>query len=94
MSEVRQTKLANGRTIAHKEVVFNHTITTFSLRERIRILFGKKVFVNSDIFTFNDEVQVVASQSTSYVEPFRKKSRGGFGEVMSQIAQTPKTFAE
>lgn len=80
------TTIVNGKLITHKDVIFHTTTTVFSFIDRIRILFGKKVYIQSDLYTMNDEAKVVGSCATTRVERiFPTKRNVGRGlELNSQ----------
>ena len=59
--------LQDGRTIEHLDVIHNRTYTSFSFRDKIKILFGAKVTIDSEIFTMNERVDVSGSQSRASV---------------------------
>lgn len=41
-----ETKIINGREITYKDVIHHDTTTVFDFKDRIKILFGKKVTIS------------------------------------------------
>jgi len=73
-----QTKTIDGRTFDHKDVIHNHVTTYFSFVDRLKILFGKPVYSHSEIYTMDDEVNIVFSTTKTRVSDwFPKKNIGG-----------------
>lgn len=69
-------KTVNGREIEYLDVIHHNSITSFSFYDRIKILFGKKLHVQSQIYTDHEYCKVLGSDSKTFVEPFftrRKK---------------------
>jgi hypothetical protein len=77
------TTLVNDRVVTHKDVIYHTTTTTFRFIDRIRILFGKRVIIQSDIFTMNDEAKVVATKATTHVEKVFRRKLKGYGVIQT-----------
>lgn len=59
-------KEVNGRWIEYNDVIHHTTDTRFSFWDRIKILLGKTVYINSEIYC-KEEVSVVASEANTHV---------------------------
>lgn len=62
-----------------QETVFHNTVTRFGFWGRIKILFGRKLVINSEIKVSCDnlipEIKVVSSKSESHIKPFFSKCK-------------------
>lgn len=85
MGTPEKTKMVQGRQIVYKDVVHSNITVKFGCMDRIRILFGRKVYVESTVYTAHDECLVVGSESKAWAEPIFIKKEGG----MSEIAPPP-----
>jgi hypothetical protein len=65
-----------NRTIQYEDVVLHTTITQLGFVDRLKILFGARIYINSEIFT-GEVVNVKGSKATTIVEKlFKSKSKG------------------
>jgi len=62
------TKTINNTEINYLDVVHHTTTTRFSLWDRIKILFGEKVIVESKLYTA-EECNIVATEIKTRVAP-------------------------
>jgi len=69
----KKRSVVNNDIVEHLDVIISTTTTTFSWRDRVRILFGKKLTTTTNIYTMHDHCQVVASEAKTVVEPIRKR---------------------
>lgn len=78
-SNMKTNKIIIGnKEIEYLDVVYHCTTTRFSFWDRIKILLGKPVIVDSEIYTLNEEVVILGSQSKSYVPVLIPKKQKGF----------------
>lgn len=70
--------LVNGIEIYHQDIIFHTTITKLSFMDTIRVLFGKKIHVKSRIFTDNENIIIVGSDITEFVENIIPKKEKGW----------------
>ncbi len=75
-----ETKTINGRVITYSDVIHHDTHTVFGFMDRVRILFGKKATISSELYT-KEEVNVLACEVKSYCQPIFKKRRKVFVSV-------------
>lgn len=69
-------KTIKGREIEYLDVIHHTTYTKFNFWDRIKILLGKEVITNSEIYTQN-ECKIVGSEAKSSISPLIvKKSKG------------------
>ncbi len=74
----------NGRMVTHKDVIHHTTTTVFGFFDRIKILFGRKVFITSQIYTMNDTCEVICSKAHTVVEKIFKNKSTGQGLMQSE----------
>ncbi len=68
----------NGRTIEYLDVVHHRTVTKFGFWDRIKILFGKEVITNSELYTDHEHCIVLGSTAKTHIPPMIiRKSKGG-----------------
>jgi hypothetical protein len=73
----KRTKTINGREIEYLDVVHHTTRTKFKMWDRIKILLGKEVVTESELFTQHEHCLVVGSEAKSYViRLIPRKSKG------------------
>jgi len=65
--------LVNGKEIEYLAVI-HHTLTiSFGFWDKVRILFGKKAIIHSQIYTMNQESLVVGCEADANIEPIIKR---------------------
>ncbi len=57
------------------DIIIHETRTKFSLKDKIRVLFGSVVTVRSEIYTKHEECLVTGSSSKTYVDRIFPKKR-------------------
>lgn len=62
-----QKKTINGREFEYGDVVIHTTYTRFSFWDRIKILFGKQVTIQSEIYCQEPIVSVMGSEARTSV---------------------------
>lgn len=82
-------KILKGRLIEYGDVVIHNTMTRFSFWDRIRILFGKTVHIQSDIYCKEDVVSVMGAEARTSVERFIKRKQKGGMECLSSVSPAP-----
>lgn len=76
----KQKVTIEGKEIEHQDVIHHNTITSLSFKDRLRVLFGKKIHVESRIYTDHEYCLVLGSDSKTYVEKiYQRKPKGGYG---------------
>jgi hypothetical protein len=73
----------------YQDVIHHNTTSQFLFADRIRILFGAKVYINSKLFCNNEYVHVVGSEADTFVARLFPKKRNGGEEI---IMSSPSTF--
>ncbi len=58
--------------------IYNKTTTSFSFSDRIKILFGKKLIIDTTIKCDVDDINVLDTKSHTHIEPFIKRK----GEIL------------
>lgn len=77
----REKTFYRGRE--YQDVIHHSTNTVFSFMDRIKILFGKRVYIESEIYCNNEMVNVVGSEAKTFVSRwFVPKRSKGQGELM------------
>lgn len=67
-------KTINSRTFEYRDCIFNRTKIKLSFWDRIKVLFGKEIFSDVDIYVMNEEAEVVFTDSrVSVPKIFKKK---------------------
>lgn len=67
----------------YQDVIHHHTHSVFCFWDRVRILFGAKVYIDSQLYCNNEFVHVVGSEAKTWVARlFPQKQRGGL-EIMA-----------
>lgn len=64
--EIKSTNIG-GKVIKHKQVISYNTVSTFPWKQRLQILFGKRVHIYSAIFTMNNKVDVVDTAAMTII---------------------------
>lgn len=73
----RVTVLPTGKEIQYRDEIYHNTVTVLDFWDRIRVLFGKPIRINSTIYT-RDAVDVVGCFAKPTVDKiFKRKSKGG-----------------
>jgi hypothetical protein len=73
-----RTKVINGKSIDYLDVVHHTTTTKFKMWDRIKILFGKEIITQSELYTNHDHCLILGTTAKSYVPPIiRRKEKGG-----------------
>lgn len=73
------SKTINGRTFEYGDEIIHTTTTRFGFWDRIKILFGKEVTIQSCIYAKEPVVSVMGSEARTSVASFIKpKQRGGY----------------
>lgn len=68
------TKTINGNKIVFRDMIKHTVQAKFTMWQRIKILFGKPVYINSSIYLKERGTVVVASEASNHVPPlFRSK---------------------
>jgi len=75
-------KEVNGRWIKYLDVIYHSTVSQFGFWDRVKILFGREVRIESELFTMNLHSKIVTSGANTFVpplfrNPLRKKRKGG-----------------
>ena len=65
--EKRRTKVISGREIEYLDVIHHITRTKFKMWDRIKILLGKEVVTESELYTLHENCQIVGSEAKTYV---------------------------
>lgn len=80
-------KTLNGRTFEYGDEIIHITTSKFSFLDRIKILFGKEVTIQSSIYTKDPVVSCMGSEARTTVAPFFKpKQRGGMELCISSAS--------
>ncbi len=84
----------NGQEIEYKDIIYHTTITTFDFWDRIKILFGKKLTINSNIYVSNATF-VITSEAKPHIPDLIKSrvkygTKGGYCSFDDSIFKTPK----
>jgi hypothetical protein len=62
-----QSTNVNGKTIRHKDVIHYSTTSSFTWKQRLKILFGKKVSIYSVLFTMNNKIEMVDTATMTVI---------------------------
>lgn len=80
-----KTKILNGEEVEYQDVIHHKTTTEFSFWDRIKILFGAKLVIKSELFTGHEFCIIHGSDATSYVEPLiRKRNSEGLSITIGE----------
>ncbi len=75
---LREKTTINGKEIEHLDVVFHTTRTKFRMWDRIKILLGKEVVIESELYTMHEHCKIAGSKAKGYVPKlFPSKEKGG-----------------
>lgn len=80
----KSIKKINGKEVEYLDVVHHTTTTKFGFWDRIKILLGKEVITNSELYTDHEHCIIVGSTAKTHVPPIiTRKQKGGY--VMSPM---------
>ena len=70
--------IVDGKEIEHLDVIHHSTTTEFGFKDRIKILFGAKIFIDSKIYTKNEYCSVVIAEAKGHTSRLfkRRKQKG------------------
>lgn len=72
-------KSINGRKVNYLDVIHHTTTTHLNFWDRIKVLLGKEIIVQSEIYTQHEHCIVVGSEAKGFVPRLiPKKQKGGF----------------
>lgn len=77
------TKTVNGKEVTYGDCVYTRITTTFSLFDRLRILFGKPLITDYDLYVAHEDAKIVGEEIKSYVPSIiqNKKDPKWYAEV-------------
>lgn len=92
---MQKKKLSSGKEIEYLDVIHHRTITHISFWDRVKILLGRTLMVESEIYT-KEVCNVVASESKPHIPPLFKKKlplgRGMIEKLQDAGAPSPSVF--
>ena len=69
--KAEKIKTLHGNQITCKDVIYIKLTCKLKLKDRLRILFGKSLKVQQEIYTMNDEVEIITEESRHYTDPLQ-----------------------
>lgn len=88
----KKFKIINGEPVEYLDVVHHRTTTKFKGWDKIKILFGREVIVNSQLFTKHEHCQVICSEAIAHVAPMIKRKSTGKGMALSENPELVKNL--
>jgi tagatose-1,6-bisphosphate aldolase non-catalytic subunit AgaZ/GatZ len=82
-------KTINGKEITYGDVIHQRITTHFSLKDRFKILFGKPLITDCELYVEHDDAKLICDIVTPHVPVlFPKKRSGGMIEFGSANLST------
>lgn len=79
-------KILDGKEVLYEIVIEHRTFTKLRLLDRIRVLFGCKIIVYSELYC-NHKTTVMARRATAIVTPIFKKAKKPQGNGVLKSAK-------
>lgn len=70
-----EQSIVNGEVLFHRDVIFSNTQINFSFKDRIKILLGMTVHVDTKIYTMNHKIDVLKTVDKIWFNDFVEKKR-------------------
>lgn len=83
-------KTIKGVEIEYGDEVIHTTTTIFGFWDRVKILFGRQLTIQSSIYVKEPEISCMASEATARVAPFFKPKQRGGGVELCMSSASPE----